>query len=86
MADGARTRDISDHNRVLCQLSYNHQVFSIFSLSVGMTRFEHATFRSQSGRSTKLSYTPLNISAVTYLLLPLQTLSEQLVLYLTFRL
>ena len=33
MSDGARTRDISDHNRVLYQLSYAHHVEEILPVN-----------------------------------------------------
>lgn len=57
---------------MLCQLSYSHHRRVIFTktrnpawartyrylASVGVTVFETATFRTRTGRSTKLSYTP----------------------------
>jgi len=33
VSDGARTRDISDHNRVLYQLSYAHHVEEILPVN-----------------------------------------------------
>ena len=36
MIDGARTRDISDHNRVLYQLSYDHHGVVLVSASVSV--------------------------------------------------
>ena len=35
MIDGARTRDISDHNRVLYQLSYDHHGLVILTYLIG---------------------------------------------------
>jgi hypothetical protein len=34
-ADGARTRDNSDHNRVLYQLSYGRHSYALLSLAEG---------------------------------------------------
>ena len=59
VTDGTRTRNLRDHNPALRQLSYGHHLFAN-SNTVGMGGFEPPTFRTRTGRSAKLSYTPIS--------------------------
>ena len=49
MSDGARTRDIPDHNRVLYQLSYAHHVSYIPCCRVQSTFWIHGVETELSG-------------------------------------
>ena len=44
MSDGARTRDIPDHNRVLYQLSYAHHVYCLANDTAKLLNFFQPLF------------------------------------------
>jgi len=50
VSDGARTRDISDHNRVLYQLSYAHHVGQILPATTGSELWGGQPIRDQPER------------------------------------